>query len=133
MGTEKPSAGGNSPESFDALQDTAEVIAVDSIGATLRAWAENFPPDWARIVASYITGTPAVKLARQVKDLANKRYVRLKGTAVEGSLNYLVQICDANSVVLGLNIHLLIHVIVVNQATLEAVSPDDVCLQQRFF
>jgi hypothetical protein len=57
----------------------------------------------------------------------------MKDVSKESDLEYLVQLMDTNSVVLGLNIHLLIHVEVVDQATLEAVCPSGDSLQGRIF
>jgi hypothetical protein len=118
-------------EDFDSLK--MESVETDAVGTYLRSWIEKNTADWARVVAAYVCGTPTVKLAQRVKELASKRYCRMKDVSKESDLEYLVQLMDTNSVVLGLNIHLLIHVEVVDQATLEAVCPSGDSLQGRIF
>ena len=120
-------------DDYDHLNNVQSVVVEEGIGPQLREWIQNNMAQWAKIVAAYVCGTPAVKLAGRIQELANKRYLRVKDVHEDTDIEYLIKLVDVNPVVLGLNIHLLIHVMVVDQATLEAVCPDDPGLASRFF
>ena len=115
-------------DEFDALNPAATVVLRDANGTAIRPWIDANPAEWAKIVASYVAGRCALRLGKCLKEKAVARLRQLKGTtpgATQTGTLYLENIRDMAPVVIGLNIHLLIHVLGVNQALLEVACPEE--------
>lgn len=126
----------NVASAFDSLVDQETVVVRDPIGLAMRAWATDYPAEWARIVYGYVAGTCAMKLAQVLMAkaaTAAEQLVRQQGNeGIALGADYRT-IANASPAVVGLNIHLLIHVIPMDMSLLEAVAPECDPLQKRIF
>ena len=117
-------------EEFDQILDATPagqtIITKTAAGAAVREWAKGNAAEWARTVASYVSGTCALKLGKHVKACAAKRLRELiSSNSSRTARGYLETLRDSSNVEVGLNVHLLIHVINVDPALLNVACPDD--------
>jgi len=131
--TEKYLAGIDTDADFDKMEDGAQ-LEKDTIGRAVREWAKHFESPWAQIVASYVCGSTAKSLGCRLQEHATLRLAKMMSRGSDpDDLAYLRTLADCNPVVLGLNIHLLIHVIEVDQAAMEAYAPQGELLTGRIW